>query len=353
MLIDAEIFTAEELQRNGINPIFVTGDSLRVLRKIPDNSIDCCVTSPPYWRKRVYENGGIGLEETVEDYVNNLCLILDEVYRVLKPQGSLWLNIGDSYQHKSLLNIPWRVAIKLGEKGWIQRNTVIWNKVKGAPDNSKDKLRNIYEPIFHFVKSRKYYYDVDSVRNKPQTATVKAGKVVSSTGVTGVSYRRKIELSTALSEAQKSNAIKALDSILKEVEEGKIYDFRMIIKGITRATHSDGEMLSGRAKELNSNGFYFIRCNPKGSKPSDLWDIIPEDEQGRSDHYAPYPEDICRLPIILTCPPEGIVLDPFSGTGTTCLVAKKLNRKSLGIDISRDYNERAEDRVVTLTGALI
>ena len=350
---ESEIVTNYINNKADYTPLFLTGESLNVLKMIPDASVDCCMTSPPYWQKRQYDEGGIGLETSFEEYIENLVSISAEIFRILKPTGSFWLNIGDSYKNKQLLNIPWRVAIRLTENGWIHRNTVIWNKVKGGPDNAKDKLRNIYEPVFHFVKSRKYYYDIDSARNKPQSATVEKGKVVSSTGVTGVSYRRKIELSTALTAEQKSAALRALDDVLQEVADGKIYDFRMIINGVTRATHSDSEKLSGRAKELKEKGFYFIKCNPKGSKPSDIWDIIPEDTQGRKSHFAPYPEDLCRTPIMLTCPQGGIVLGPFSGTGTTSIVAYKMGRKSIGIDISKHYNEIAASRFEEIRGSLL
>ena len=124
-------------------------------------------------------------------------------------------------------------------------------------------------------------------------------------------------------------AIKALDSMLDEVAEGQIADFRMIIRGQQRTTHSGSEKVSGRAKELRDKGFYFLRCHPRGSKPSDVWDITPEDTQRRRFYFAPYPIDLCRIPILVTCPPNGIVLGPFAGTGTTMLAAKHIGRKSV------------------------
>jgi len=340
-----EYVVSEYLASETIDPLFLVGDALDVLKNIPDNSIDCCITSPPYWNKRQYANGGIGLEKDYNDYISALVEIFMEVHRVLKPTGSFWLNIGDTYHKKSLLNIPWRVAIELTDRGWILRNTVIWNKVKGGLDNTEDRLRNIYEPVFHFVKKAKgYYYDIDSVRNTPQSTKVVKGAVVSATGVTGVSYKRKIELSTVLTDEQKKNAYAALEDMLEKVRLGEVSDFRMIIKGAQRTTHSDSEKVSGRAKELHEKGFYFLKCNPKGSKPSDVWDILPEDTQKRTTHFAPYPEDLCRTPIILTCPKDGVVLDPFAGTGTSCLVALEYNRKSIGIEIADEYVVAAKER---------
>ncbi|MCX8052146.1 MAG: site-specific DNA-methyltransferase [Chlorobi bacterium] len=338
------------IEQKRIAPLLLLGDALAVLRELPDCSIDCVMTSPPYWGKREYENGGIGLEKDYRDYVQHLAEIFLELKRVLKPTGSFWLNIGDSYQRKNLLGIPWRVAFELTDnQGWILRNAVVWNKVKSGMDNTTDRLGNIYEMVFHFVKQPKgYYYDVDAIRSKPREAKVVNGTVVSATGVSGVRYRRQIELSTALSEQEKAAAYEALDKMLAEVAAGRVSDFRMIIRGQQRTTHSDSEKVSGRAKELREKGFYFLRYHPKGCKPSDVWDILPEDTQKRNLHFAPYPVDLCRIPILATCPPEGVVLDPFCGTGTTLYAALSLGRKSVGIDISRKYLEFAQERCATL-----
>lgn len=325
------------------------GDALEVLKTLPDASVDMCMTSPPYWGHREYEVSGIGREPTCSTYVNALGKILQETKRVLKPQGSLWLNIGDSYDNKGLTGIPWRVALHLVDQcGWILRNDVIWNKVKGAPDNARDKLRNIHEHVFHFVKQKNYFYDVDAIRSKPQEAKVVNGSVVSATGVSGIRYKRQIELSTALSPAEKAEAFRALEAMLDDVRTKRIADFRMIIRGQQRTTHSDSASVSGRAKEIRNKGFYFLRYHPNGAKPSDVWDIIPEDSQKRETHFAPYPADLCRIPILATCPPGGVVLDPFCGTGTTLAVAKATGRSAIGIDIAPSYTELTRQRLADL-----
>jgi len=339
--------TFEELRTSpGCTPLFICGDALTVLQDLPADCIDCIMTSPPYWGQRDYGRGGIGLEETWQEYVTDLAAICSELKRVLKPTGSFWLNIGDTYQNKNLLGLPWRVALTLtDQQGWILRNSIIWNKVKGGMDNATDKLRNVHEMVFHFVKKSKgYFYNVDAARHQPRSAKVVNERVVSATGVSGVRYRRQIELSTALNEAEKRNAYAALDAILAEVQAGKLSDFRMIIRGVQRATHSDSEKVSGRARELRDRGFYFLKYHPNGSKLSDVWDIMPEDTQKRKTHFAPYPEDLCKLPILTTCPEDGIVLDPFAGTGTTNLVAFKLGRKSVGIEISEEHIAVARER---------
>lgn len=331
-------------------PLFIQGDALEVLGCCPSEVFDCAMTSPPYWGKREYHNGGIGLESEHEDFIARLLAIFAEVKRVLKETGSFWLNLGDSYSDKCLLGIPWRVALKMvDEQGWTLRNSVVWNKVKGGPDNTLDRLRNVHENVFHFVKQRRgYYYDVDAIRSGPKRTKVVNGSVVSATGVSGIRYKRQLELTTALTDVERADAMMALDEMLAAVSRGDVADFRMIIRGQQRTTHSDSERVSGRAKELRDKGFYFLKYHPNGSKPSDVWDILPEDTQKRDGHFAPYPEDLCRIPILATCPHNGLVLDPFCGTGTTMLVASKLGRRSVGIDISSEYLEIAERRCETL-----
>ena len=336
----------EYLKSRITGPLFLCGSAVQVLQAFPDEIIDFCMTSPPYWGKRQYAGGGIGLEGDYQEYVRNLLSVFAEVHRVLKPSGSFWLNIGDSYLNKRLLGLPWRVAFGMtDEQDWILRNNVVWNKIKGGPDNTTDKLRNVHEPVFHFVKRASgYYYNADAIRTPPKKAKVVNGAIVSATGVSGVRYRRQIELSTVLADAEKAAAFTELAKMLDAVRLGQLADFRMIIRGQQRATHSDSEKVSGRARELQQRGFYFLRYHPNGSKPSDVWDIMPEDTQNREGHFAPYPMDLCRIPMAATCPENGIALDPFCGTGTTNLVALQLGRKSIGIDISLDYIAAATER---------
>lgn len=339
----------EELISNERSYVFIVEDSLKILKVIPENIIDCIMTSPPYWGQRCYENGGIGLESNHDIFIENLLKITKELHRILKDTGSFWLNIGDTYKNKSLQGIPWRVAIRMmDEQGWILRNDVVWNKHKGAMDSSSDKLRNIHEMVFHFVKSRSYYYDDEAIRLNPKTTIVRNGAIVSASGVSGVRYKRQIELSTALSEEEKRNAMQDLQQVLQKVEDGDVPDFRMIIRNQQRTTHSDSERVSGRAKELKEKGYYFLFYNKNGSLPTDVWDILPEDTQNREKHYAVYPEDLCKIPILATCPHDGIVLDPFCGSGTTNKVAHDLNRKSIGIDISEEYINIAKQRISQL-----
>lgn len=337
-------------QAKSAPPLLLHGDALQVLKSLPDECIDFIMTSPPYWGKREYESGGIGLEKRPQDFISALSEITLELKRVLKGTGSFWLNLGDTYNGKGLTGIPWRVAIDLiDNQGWTLRNSIVWNKMKGGMDNSKDRLANVHESIFHFVKKPKgYYYNADAIRSKPRESKVVNGAVVSATGVSGIRYKRQIELSTSLSDAEKESASSSLNQVLSDIASGKISDFRMIIRGEQRSTHSDSEKLSGRAKELIDKGFYFLKYHPNGSKPGDVWDIVPEDSQRRTTHFAPYPLDLCKRPLLASCPPDGLALDPFCGTGTTLLAARNLGIKSIGIDISRSYLELSSERCSSL-----
>jgi len=247
------------------------GNAEEVLETLPTGATDCCITSPPYWSKRRYDSqSGLGHETSWQDYVTSLVGVFREVRRVLKPTGSLWLNVGDTYLNKGLLGIPWRVAFGLQEDGWILRNSIVWDKVKGNPCNSKDKLRNVHEYVFHFVKQNSYYYDVDAIRNAPKKPYYRNGRIVTPTGVSGSKYEQQIKQSKELSAGERTSALAALEEALKKVERGEIQDFRMIIRGYQRSTHSDSLEFSGRAGELKSRGFCILPYHKNGTKPGDV-----------------------------------------------------------------------------------
>lgn len=329
----------------------LNGNSLDVLSKMPSESVNCIITSPPYWAQREYDIEDelkeleIGREADYNEYVAALKEVFKETRRVLKKDGSLWLNLGDKYRNKALMGMPWRVALSLMDDGWILRNDIIWDKMKGT-QSCKDRFRDVYEHFFHFVKSPKYYYDADNIRivspKKPKKVN---GEVVSATGVSGKRYRRLIEESKDISEEEKVEAYKALDETLTQLMNGEIIDFRMTIRGSQRTYHSDNTNVSGRAKELATKGFFIMKMSSKGFLPSDIWRITPEDTWRKDEHYAVFPEELLQNPILATCPADGIVLDVFSGTGSTVAAALKLGRKGLGIDLSEKYLAIAKERI--------
>ena len=344
----------EELFAGKDEHLLLNGDCLCLLKEFPSESINCIITSPPYWNQRNYDFDSknlpkdyvlIGDEIDYKNYVSNLAIIFREIKRVLKKDGSFWLNLGDKYYNKNLLGLPWRVALAMQDDGWILRNDVIWDQMKGT-QSAKDRLRDIYEHIFHFVKSHKYYYDHEKIRIKPsKRATNVNGTMVSATGVSGAKYKQQITDSKVLSGSEKKTALNALEETIEEMKRGEVIDFRMTIRGEQRIYHSDDKKISGRANDLKKNGFFFLKMKSNGYLPSDIWRIVPEDKWRKDAHYAVFPEDLLSNPILATCPENGIVLDPFSGIGSTVAAAVKLGRKGIGIELSNHYHNIAKTRM--------
>jgi hypothetical protein len=224
--------------------------------------------------------------------------------------------------------------------------------MKGT-QSAKDRLRDVYEHVFHFVKTKKYYYAHDEIRIKPvRKPKIYNGEMVSNTGVSGKKYRKQIIESTVLTEQERTEAMKALNDTIQEMTEGLVVDFRMTIRGEQRTFHSDKTTKSGRAKELELKGYYILKMGANGHLPSDIWRIAPEDVWRKDAHYAVFPEELLLNPIKATCPENGIVLDPFSGTGSTVVTTVKLNRKGIGIDLSCQYNKIAQQIVTSLTHSI-
>ena len=320
------------------------------MRRLPAESVDCVITSPPYWSQREYDVGPgmgrhtVGSEATPDEYVERLRSVFSEVMRVLAPDGSLWLNMGDKYVNKDLVGLPWMTALALKRDGWILRSDILWNKMKGL-HSASDRMRSVHEYIFHFVKSRSYFFDRKSVLIKPQSRPTSVnGRMTSNTGVSGAKYRRYIDESGDLTAAEKRRARKALDDVIAEMRDGKIVDFRMVMRG-RRVSHSDKASVSGRARELEENGFFFLRAGASGTMPTSIWSIVPEDEWRTDDHYAPFPVELLRTPIKSTCAKGGIVMDPFCGTGSAVLAAVELGRRGIGMELGSKYAKLAASRL--------
>ena len=190
------------------------------------------------------------------------------------------------------------------------------------------------------------YFDADAVRIVPENnAYEKDGQIISATGVSGKKYFKQIESSKVLSNEEKNNALDALNETLEEMRRGEVVDFRMTIRGEQRTYHSENKKVSGRAKELNEKGYFIMKMRKTGFLPSDIWRIVPEDTWRKDTHCAVFPEELLRTPILSTCPLGGIVLDPFSGTGSTVKAAVDLGRRGIGIDLSKLYSRIAIDRL--------
>ncbi len=350
-----ESLTLENLFFDNQLYYFETGDCISLMGALPDGCIDCVITSPPYWQQRIYEDYDgpleniIGSEPKPEAYVENLMKAIRQVYRVLKPEGTFWLNLGDKFYNKCLMGMPWRVALAMEAEGWILRSDIIWDQMKGT-QSCKDRFRDMYEHIFQFSKSRDYYFDADAVRIIPNVdAHEEKGVIISATGVSGKKYFKQIESSSVLTEEEKQNAINALNETLEEMRRGEVVDFRMTVRGEQRTYHSENARVSGRAKELQDKGYFIMKMRKKGFLPSDIWRIVPEDKWRKDTHCAVFPEELLRIPILSTCPRHGIVLDPFSGTGSAVDAAVRLGRRGIGFDLSKQYTEVAKKRLYETT----
>ncbi|MBO4540832.1 MAG: site-specific DNA-methyltransferase [Bacilli bacterium] len=315
-------------------PLLIQGDAFLLLKELPDQSVDLILTSPPYFGQRQIKDGPFSQVKGPNDYLRLLKRLGKEFKRVLKKEGSLWLNIGDSYRDSNLLLIPSRVAISMqDELGFILRNDVIWEKRSFLPPSIKNRTANSYEHLFHFVLDKGYYVNKMIGTKKVQHLNPD-GRVVSKTGITGEDYRRKIEASS-LSGRQKEEALGALARELAKVQVGEISDFRMLIRGGSSILHSQ------RAEELNRNGFAFLEASPN-ERVGDVWNIGISSEK---EHDSPFPEELTTYPILSSCPKKGIVLDPFAGSGTTLVAALKLRRRAIGFEIDEDYCDLANRRI--------
>ena len=305
----------------------INKDILIATRELKNNSIRCVITSPPYYKARNYGNTDqIGLEETPEKYVESLIHVFEGLKNKITSDGNLFVNLGDKYdKNKSLMLIPSLFAIKMIENGWILRNKIIWYKPNHQPSPVKDRLTNTYEEIFHFTKQRKYYYDLDSIRipiDYNEKESEKAYK----------RFKERIEQSDLLEE-QKYLALEELNRLHKENRINN--DARLKLKGGHKPLFGEDSNLSGRAKELETKGFYFHCNNPKGKNLGDLLSVNIKPHKGI--HEAVFPEELVT-PLIKVGSCEGdVVLDPFAGTGTTCRVAEDLGRAGLGVELNSEY----------------
>ena len=303
------------------------------MKSFNENSINCVITSPPYFRERE-KNKHFNLNQSLESYIENILTFTSEVKRILSSDGSFWLNIGDAYSKCSLQLIPQQIAFRMiNEQGWILNNDIIWKKTSYTPTSFKKRLTNSYEHLFHFVKAKDFYYNLSTLDSKKNRVIPVGEKIVSSSNVTGINYKKIIISSKELTSLQKEEALRSLEMCINEIKNGSINDFRMLIKGHNRVNSSN------RKREIDKEGFIVIKS--KYNKPSDVWEILPEKN---SIHYAPFPEDLVEFPIKVSCPPSGTVLDPFCGSGTTNYVAMKNNRKSIGIDVNKDFINYAKNR---------
>ena len=316
-----------------INKIY-NMDCLEGLRLLPDESINVCVTSPPYFCLRDYGvEGQIGLEETPEEYIERLVQVFREVRRVLKPDGTLWVNIGDSYatrsgpqpptntwnrhghtqkkvppnyKAKDLMGIPWLLAFALRADGWYLRQDLIWHKPNCMPESVKDRPTKAHEYIFLLSKSKKYYYDAEAVK-EPAVGFYNAPPA-GSLGTPQPNARRR----------------------------GNSKTFR----GGSAYTH-DQSKNNSFSVERESSGLVPNETGKRNKRS--VWTVATRPFKGA--HFATFPEQLVEPCILAGCPAGGIALDPFMGSGTTAVVAIRNERDFIGFELSPEYCEIAAERV--------
>lgn len=341
-----------------VNKIY-EGSCLNVIKTFPDKSIDCVITSPPYWQLRDYGwSGQWGMERTFQEYLEHLWLLIDEVWRVLKDTGTVWVNLGDTYgtksgiftggntiankisytgnmgndyckdanYHKCLLLIPHRFAIGCIDRGWIMRNDVIWGKRNGMPESVTDRFSKKHEYFFFMVKSEKYYFDLKSISDSIKEVS-----------------KKRYQYSFTVQEGGTSGNFKGDKTHL--IHTTKIPSENSEMFGSPRAREhrkSNGKSVFGGKKGdgQDVNGIYsgkewFPNDGKNPGSVSDFWDITTKPSS--ESHYASFNTELIDKPIIAGCPIGGIILDPFCGTATTGCRAIDLQRKFIGIEGKPEY----------------
>lgn len=281
------------------------GDALDRLTALPDNSIDCVITSPPYFRLRNYQvDGQLGLEDTVDTWVTELRAVTRALHRVLRPTGTFWLNLGDSYgthpregaPRKSLVGAPERLLLALLEDGWIVRNKIVWAKTNPMPTSVKDRLSTTHEFVYLLTKSPTYYFKLDEIRQPHRSRPP---------------YRTDRKHPVGPSKYGAGSA--------------------------ALGPNSDGD---NGLRSLKARGMVGHRL---GKNPGDVWSVATAHYKGA--HFATFPEALIRRMVRVGCPPGGLVLDPFMGAGTTAIVAEAEGRDWLGIELNPDFIRQAAARL--------
>lgn len=372
---------------NDIKNTILNGDVLEELKKIPSNSIDMCISSPPYWKLRDYgHEGQIGQESSYMEYIDKLLDIYSEVYRVLKQKGSCWVNIGDVYssnnnigvKKQSLIGIPDRFKIGMIDNKWLCRNEIIWHKPNAMPSSAKTRFNVDYEKLYFFTKDDLYYFNTQyelsksmptSKPNKSKNHTSKYNSVIQESSVRqGMNKNRGDKIIEIRPYLPKQNEfvsfmrnrtnVKTLcnnSNIKKTTIE---HWFRKDEKGFAYPSISDWNEIKPVIRD-NSDEFAdmdykltYVKYETddinkniyKGRIKRSVWSI--NTKPLKMCHFAPFPEELIETPINSCCPIGGIVLDIFMGSGTTGVVSKRLNRNYIGIEINSQYIDIANDRIL-------
>lgn len=328
--------------------LVMCGDSLQMLREVPDESVNCCVTSPPYYGLRDYGvDGQIGLESTPEQYIERLVAVFREVRRVLRDDGTLWLNLGDSYsggsgchaggsdkqnsnigatnsflpnksgvglKPKDLIGIPWMLAFALRADGWYLRQDIIWAKPNPMPESVRDRCTKSHEYIFLLTKSARYWYDADATKEPIADSTINDSRL----------FREGYE--TGRPERGFPGGASHGSGLLMPKRSGN--------KERKQRPCADVLNIDAQAGSIPLEG---LTRNKRS-----VWVITPKPFKGA--HFAVFPPEIPRVCISAGCPIGGTVIDPFAGSGTVGMVAEELGRDSILIELNSKYIDIIQQR---------
>jgi len=297
--------TLQEIKRDHLfvefKPVnaILQGSSWVVAKSLPSDYVQTIVTSPPYFGHREYSDDSklalqeFGREDEPKQYVQKLVELFDELKRVLRENGTVWLNLGDTYRKEQLLGIPWRVALALQDSGWYLRSEIIWNKPNAMPSSVKNRPTTAHEHVFLLAKSKDYFYNADAIREPHVTFT----------------------------------------------ENSKMKGGRNHF-GKRNGTPESGK--NGGSHNLH-DGRWDQAFHPLGRNKRTVWDISLG--KFRDAHFAVFPEELVKNCILASTKEQDIVLDPFMGSGTTACVAKKNGRNYLGIELVSKYIKIAEKQL--------
>jgi site-specific DNA-methyltransferase (adenine-specific) len=294
LLMAAPRHNSAEDPLEGVRNSVICGDALKILSRFPSNTVDAVVTSPPYFAQRDYSHPDqIGNEDTPSAYIETLVGVFRECRRVLKESGTLWVNLGDKYQSGQLLGMPWRLAFALQDDGWLLRSDVIWFKPNAMPSSVKNRFTTDHEYLFFLVKNTDYYFDTDAVREPHVTFS----------------------------------------------ENSKMKGGRNHF-GKRGGTPEQGK--NGGNPNLHT-ARWDQAFHPKGRNKRTVWEIPLS--KCPDAHFAVFPEKLIEPCILAGSPVNGLVLDPFLGSGTTALTALRLGRDFIGIDCNEHFCKMARRRI--------
>lgn len=318
------------------------GDCFTILKQLPSGCVDTVITSPPYFQQREYNGIGIGRENGFENYLESLYEGFNEVVRVTKMTGNIFYNIGDKIDKvKGSMLIPYRFAIAVLEDHPELHllNNITWLKKNPTPRQYNRRLVSATEPFFHFVRGDDYYYSLDEYM--PNTEKPRKHKP---TQKLGTSYFELIKQSD-LTDYEKEEAIDSVTQVINEVKSGKIQGFRVKIRGIHAPAFGGQE--GGRQTQMKKRGFTIIKLLGKPMKKDYIEMSVESPRNMKIKHPAVYPLKLIEELVKLSCPRDGLVLDPYCGSGTTLVAARNQDRQYIGIDISPEYCHLAEKRLET------